>query len=123
MKTLLDKKVFIVDDDPFWKAVMSRILVELGFKNITQFNSGRECLENMVLKPSLIFLDYQMEDTDGLEALPKIKSHFPETNVIFCTALEDLNVAINALELGSHEYLLKSRVSKAEVSRILNSID
>lgn len=123
MKTLLDKKVFIVDDDPFWKAVLFHILVELGFKNITQFNSGRECLENMHLQPSLVFLDYQMEDINGLETLPKIKSHAPETNVIFCTALEDLNVAIAALESGSHEYLLKSRASMSELSRILNSID
>ncbi|WP_200977560.1 response regulator [Echinicola sp. 20G] len=123
MKELLEKTIFIVDDDPFWQSVLLQVLQDMGFQNISLFNSGKECINNLHLNPSLVFLDYQMGDTNGLETLPKIKNHNAKTNVIFCTSLEDLNVAISAMESGSHEYLLKSRASKTEVSRILTSLN
>lgn len=123
MKTLLDKRVFIVDDDPFWQAALSQVLTDLGFKSISLFDSGEKCLAHLHLNPALVFLDYQMGDTNGLETLPQIKQYYPGINVVFCTALEDLTVAISAMEHGSHEYLLKSRASKMEVNRILAAIN
>ncbi|MBD8488971.1 response regulator [Echinicola sp. CAU 1574] len=123
MKTHLEKTIFIVDDDPFWQSVLSQVLSDMGFKNIQLFNNGKDCLDNLHLNPSLVFLDYQMDETNGLEALPHIKSKNSNTNVVFCTSFEDLNVAISAMESGSHEYLLKSRATKTEVTRILTSLN
>jgi len=122
MKKQNKQKTFIVDDDPFWIAMLTEILEELGITDIETFDNGNDCLANLHHNPSLVFLDYQMEDMDGLEVLNKIKSYYPRIGVIFCTALEDLSVAVSAMNQGSFDYLLKSNATKKEVAGIIKQI-
>lgn len=121
MSTLQNKRIFLVDDDPFWTATLNQIISELGYSDIHTFSSGKECVSNLHLNPVLIFLDYQMDDMDGIEALKRIKKYYPGIGVIFCTAYEDLSIAVNAIELGSFEYLLKSNVTYDEISSIIEN--
>lgn len=123
MKSQELKKTFIVDDDPFWTAILTEVLTDLGYSNIATFANGKECIENLHLNPNLVFLDYQMEDMDGIEVLQKIKGYYPGIGVIFCTAHEDLSVAINAMKHGSFDYLLKANASKKEVAAIIKQMD
>lgn len=121
-ESLFTAQIFIVDDDPFWREILKKVMTDLGYKNIKQWISGQECMDHLHLNPEIVFLDYQMENGNGLETLSKIKEYDSGIHVIFCTSIEDLGLAINALEAGSHEYLLKSTISKKEVKRILTSI-
>lgn len=123
MNTLLNKRIFIIDDDPFWAATLTKMLKDLGYNNIVKYTNGTECVNNLHLNPSLIFLDYQMEDMDGLEVLQKVKQHNSGIGVIFCTALEDLSVAVDAMKNGSFDYLLKSNANKKEVASIINEMN
>ncbi len=123
MNILSDKRIFIIDDDPFWAATLTKMLKDLGYHNIVKYSNGAECVNNLHLNPGLIFLDYQMEDMDGLEVLQKVKQYYPGIGVIFCTALEDLSVAVDAIKNGSFDYLLKSNASKKEVASIINEMN
>jgi DNA-binding NtrC family response regulator len=123
MNALQNKQVFIIDDDPFWSATLYKTLELIGFTNIRKFSDGQSCLSNLHLNPGLIFLDYQMDDMDGLEVLQKIKAHNPGIGVIFCTAKEDLSVAVDAMNNGSFDYLLKSNASKKTVANMINKMN
>lgn len=116
------KKIFLVDDDPFWVAVLKQILAEIGYTNVLTFEGGEDCLVNLYLNPEVIFLDKEMQDMDGLDVLDKIKESNPSIEVVFCTSLEDLSVAIKALRSGSNDFLLKTNVNKKEVSELLEKI-
>lgn len=120
MNTNQNKKFFIVDDDPFWTGVLINMLTSFGYRNIQAFESGEECVKNMHLKPDTIFLDYQMEGLDGIEVLNQLKKHTRNTNIIFATAHEDLNIAMTALDYGSKDYILKTKVTKKELKRIVD---
>jgi DNA-binding NtrC family response regulator len=122
MKSQEINKIFIVDDDPFWTAILTQLLTDLGYNNIATFSNGKECLENLHQNPNLVFLDYQMENMDGIEVLQKIKTNGDGIGVIFCTALEDLSVAMNAMRHGSFDYLLNSNASKKELAAIIAQI-
>lgn len=122
MKLQNTKRTFIVDDDPFWTVILTQMLIDLGYTNIITFENGAECLKNLHLNPNLIFLDYQMEEMDGIEVLQKIKEYFPRIGVVFCTAHEDLSVAVNAMKYGSFDYLLKSNATRKEVTAILREM-
>lgn len=122
MKLQNIKRTFIVDDDPFWTALLTHMLNELGYENIMTFSSGRDCVEHLHLNPNLVFLDYQMEDMDGLEALQKVKDYYPRIGVVFCTAHEDLSIAVNALKYGSLDYLLKSNATPKELASIIGQM-
>ncbi|MEN9571651.1 MAG: hypothetical protein RL172_2882 [Bacteroidota bacterium] len=118
-----EKKIFVVDDDPFWRIMLTKILKDLGYNDIVQFENGSNCLDSLGLNPSLVFLDYQMEDINGLEVLQQIKKYLPGIGVVFCTAHQDLNVAVNAMKFGSFDYLLKENASKKEVAAIIANIE
>jgi len=122
MKQSIVKKTFIVDDDPFWTAVLSEILKSLGYSNISTFKNGEECIANLHLNPHLVFLDYQMEDMDGIEVLRQIKEYYPGIGVVFCTAHENLSVAVDAIRNGSFEYLLKANCNQKEVEAIIEQM-
>jgi DNA-binding NtrC family response regulator len=122
MKTQNIKRTFIVDDDPFWTAMLAQMLTDLGHENIITFSNGKECVAHLHLNPAVIFLDYQMEDMDGLEVLQKVKEYYPGIGVVFCTAHEDLSVAVNAMKNGSFDYLLKTNATRKEVKGILQQM-
>ena len=115
------KKIFIVDDDPFWTAMLYEMLTDLGHRNVVTLTSGHDLIENMYQNPCLIFLDYKMENMDGLEVLKKVKENNAEIGVIFCTSHEDLNVAVDAMEFGSFDYLLKQNATPKELTTLLES--
>jgi DNA-binding NtrC family response regulator len=116
------KKIFIVDDDPFWTELLSQMLQDLGYTNILKFKSGADCLKNMHLTPSLIFLDYQMEEMNGLEVLQKINEHARGTGVVFCSANDNIRVALTAMKNGSFDYLLKSKCGLNELAIVINEM-
>ena len=119
----MKNRIFIVDDDPMWTAILSQILTNMGYENIITFENGASAVDNLHLNPEIVFLDYQMDDMDGLEVLSRIKGYYPGIQVIFCTAYEDLNIAVNAIENGSVEYLLKGNATKSEVQSILVKVE
>lgn len=122
MKTAFDKRIFAVDDDPFITTYLEQILNNLGYNNIEVYPNGTACMENIHHNPEIIFLDYQMEDMDGLEVLKEVKHYFPGIHVVFTTALEDLSVAVRSLSDGSFDFLLKKNITEQEVSNILQRI-
>lgn len=122
MKQEIKKKTFIVDDDPFWTAILVEILQSLGYTNISTFKNGEECISHLHLNPHLVFLDHQMEDMDGLEVLRQIKEYYPGIGVVFCTAHENLSVAVEAIRYGSFEYLLKANSNRREVETIISQM-
>lgn len=121
MKNIKILPAFIVDDDPFWTEVLKQILQKIGFTKIHTFEDGQSCLKNIHLNPALVFLDYQMENSNGLDILQEVKGYYPGIEVVFCTALENLEVAIAAMEFGSVEYLLKTTVTEELVTDLVSN--
>ena len=116
-------KLFIVDDDIVWTKVLLKQLMNKRFHNIETFENGQSCLDNLHSAPAAIFLDYQMEQEDGLSILKKIKAVDQNIQVIFCTSYEDLSVALSAIENGSKDFLLKTNLNESELGRLLATIN
>lgn len=118
----INPRIFVVDDDPSWLEVLSKMLSKIGYDNIRSFTTGTDCLQNLQQNPKVIFLDYQMDGMDGLQILWEIKKYNPFINVIFCTAHNNIELAVSAMKLGSAEFLLKESISIKKVSDALESL-
>lgn len=55
----------------------------------------------------ILFLDISLPEETGLEALPKIKERFPNTEIIIFTVHEESELLIEAFSKGASGYLLK----------------
>ena len=70
--------------------------------------TGEEGLKRLGERPAdLVLLDYRLPDTDGLELLERIRLRWPDTLVIMMTAYTNVDVAIQAMRLGAHDYVSK----------------
>jgi signal transduction histidine kinase len=117
-----DRKVsvVIIDDDKNILDLTSLILSKNGFQPY-----GADCaLEGFELvsrhAPELVLLDYMMPEMDGLSALQRIKTHFPDTYVVMLTGKGSEEVAVELMKNGASEYILKPFNNRNLVERLKN---
>lgn len=63
-------KILVLDDEPFMHKLLGRMLANLGYASVSACDNGRAALEvidNPGESPSLILLDINMPEMDGLE--------------------------------------------------------
>ena len=68
----------------------------------------------------VILLDLSLPDSHGLEGLNKICTQVPKVPVVVLSGLSDEAVAINAVQEGAQDYLVKGSVDSALLVRSLH---
>jgi two-component system, NtrC family, response regulator len=99
--------ILIVDDERNYPLILSAVLQEEGFETLTA-NSGQEALN--ILSESdvdLVLTDMKMPSMDGIELLERIKDKEPELPVIMMTAHGTVEKAVEAMQKGAYNYILK----------------
>lgn len=104
--------IFIVDDQPLFANILKEEL-QNNSNTIYTFSSGEECLANMQKNPTVVILDYELDDgskmkMNGIEVLKKIKSVNPQIEVLMLSGHEDVNVATNSIKSGAYDYVVKN---------------
>jgi DNA-binding NtrC family response regulator len=99
--------VLLVDDEgEFLDTLVKRI--QKRNVNATGVNSGEEALAFLEKNPvDVVVLDVRMPGLDGIETLRALKKQYPLTEVIMLTGHASLEVAIEGMELGAFDYLMK----------------
>ncbi len=103
-------RVLVVDDSPFFRRAIARILEkDPQIKVIGFAKDGEEAVQKVLeLSPDVVTLDIEMPRKDGIEALKEIMEKKP-TPVIMVSALttEGAEATIKALELGAIDFIPK----------------
>jgi EAL domain-containing protein (putative c-di-GMP-specific phosphodiesterase class I)/FixJ family two-component response regulator len=90
--------VFVIDDDPFALRLVRHQLHALGFTHVVVFERAREAVEALHRDPgaaSLILLDLQMPDMDGIEAVRHL-AELPYDGALILVSGEDQRVLATA---------------------------
>jgi len=105
-------KIFVVEDDVFYGQLLKRHLALNPDNEVFHFENGRDCLQNMHLKPSMISLDYRLPDISGMEVLKKLSEDYSSVPVIVVSGQEDISTAVNLLKKGAYDYYIKDDNTK-----------
>jgi len=99
--------VLLVDDEiEFLETLVKRI--KKRNVNVHGAKSGEEALSFLEKKAvDVVVLDVRMPGLDGIETLRKLKKDHPLIEVIMLTGHASLEVAIEGMELGAFDYLMK----------------
>ncbi len=100
-------QVLVVDNDPAHAEAMAESLRIVGFA-CTVASSGREAIS--LLESStfeIVVTDLKMPDVGGLEVLAKCKELQPDAEVILVTGHGTIESAVEAMQRGAFNYLLK----------------
>lgn len=100
-------RVLLVDDETEFLETLVKRLKKRKL-DVTSAESGKEALQVLQENPiDVVVLDVRMPDMDGLETLREIKKIRPSVEVIMLTGHANVEVAIQGMELGAFDYLMK----------------
>ncbi|NQU25933.1 MAG: sigma-54-dependent Fis family transcriptional regulator, partial [Candidatus Nealsonbacteria bacterium] len=100
-------EVLIVDNDESHAEVVAESLDRVGFhcKTATSGTEGTRLIEEMPF--DVVITDLKMSDIDGLGVLRRTKSEQPDAEVILMTGHGSVPSAVEAMQHGAFNYLLK----------------
>lgn len=102
--------VAICDDEKVWQNELIKYLNEYKKKRkidifIQCFSDGKSCCESKNDKYDIIFMDYQMDDANGIETARKIRKSNSDSIIIFISAYPQ--VAMDTFEVKTFRFLAK----------------
>lgn len=104
--------VLVVDDEVLNLYSVSKTLQRAGYQ-VSEAKNGEEALEVLAKQDfDVVLTDVKMPGIDGVELLRRIKTQAPDAIVILMTAYATLTMAVEALRLGAHDYLIKPSSSQ-----------
>ncbi|WKT57718.1 response regulator [Candidatus Nitrosotenuis chungbukensis] len=83
------QNILLVDDDADLLKVMSEVITTLGYGAILASNGQEAVLQFEKHIPNLVFMDVKMPILDGFDAFFRIRSKFPNANIIMMTGFAD----------------------------------
>jgi len=115
---MIKRNILVVDDEPTQCKVLKKFIGNMGY-NCLVMNSGMEVVDFFMNKTTVenisasdidvLLLDLSMPDIDGLTVLRKIDRIRQNTQVIVLTATSDVTLAVNAINLGATDYIIKGK--------------
>jgi two-component system, NtrC family, response regulator AtoC len=99
--------ILIVDDESEMRSALCHALTRGGF-SVESAASGTEALLKLKKAPiSLVITDLKMPEMSGMEVLGAAKKIVPGIPVIVITAYGSIHNAVEAMQAGAADYLLK----------------
>jgi DNA-binding NarL/FixJ family response regulator len=116
-------KILIADDHQLLRQHLKQILLEeFPLSLIEEAEDGQELLGKVLSdRWDLVISDISMPVMNGLEALRRIRIHFPALPVLLLSIYCDEQYADNALKAGASGYLCKER-AQDELIRTVHQI-
>ena len=116
-------RVLVVDDHPIVRQGLVSVLSdEEDLEVVGEAGSGREAIGLAArLRPDVVLLDLEMDDVDGIEAIPQLRAAHPAVEVLVFTAYDTDERVLGAIRAGARGYLLKG-ASADEIARGIRSV-
>ena len=99
--------ILLVEDTPSLARLYDQYLEgeDLTVKTV---GTGKEALTELSENPpEVVLLDLKLPDMDGLDILKEIRSREMPCEVVVITAHGSINVAVEAMRAGAHDFLVK----------------
>lgn len=98
--------VHVVDDDPEIRLLLGAWLQSAGYR-MDGFGSGQAYLDHEGSSPSLICLDLNMPELDGLSVLRTLGKRGVPCPIVVFTADEAVDTAVECMKLGAFDFVVK----------------
>ncbi len=109
MPTKKTDRILIIDDDFAQAELVIRFLNQSGYPNTTHTTTICELWSRLESQTfDILLLDYRLPDGTGLEVLQELKEKNISIPVIMITGQGDERIAVQAIQQGAADYLIKS---------------
>lgn len=101
-------RILIVDDSDFSRNNISAMLDDPRFNIIGEASGAKEAINILKdRKAHIAIIDVVMPEISGIDLAEKIKENFSDTEIIMISSLAQENIVIDAISVGSSDFLQK----------------
>ena len=106
--------ILTVDDHALLrKGIAALVNAEPDMKLVAEASNGREAVESFrIHRPDVTLMDIQMPSFNGIEAIARIQSEFPDARIIVLSTYTGDAQVVKALRAGARAYILKGHVHR-----------
>ncbi len=116
-------KILVVDDTQFMRQRIGKLLRQHGYETV-EAQDGEEAVQvYQRQKPDAVLMDITMPKKDGLTALGEIRELDPNASVIMLTALGQQATALQAIQAGAIDFLVKPYTPEQVISALERALD
>lgn len=120
--------ILVVDDQPFFRVLLTEILRNLGVRNVTVAVDGEDGLDAFdSVRPDIVITDWMMPKVDGIELARRIRAIDDDTLKITPIILVTANNRKSQIEFarnsGVDEFILKPVSVKSVCDRLREVIE
>ena len=114
--------ILVIDDEQGIRQVLQDILEDEGYQVLTAEDGldGLARLKQSVV--DLVILDVWLPKMGGIEVLEKIKSDFPEIEVIIISGHANVDLAVKAIKLGAFDMMEKPLTMERVLTQVRNAL-
>ncbi|PIR19390.1 MAG: hypothetical protein COV48_02270, partial [Elusimicrobia bacterium CG11_big_fil_rev_8_21_14_0_20_64_6] len=117
--------VLVIDDELDSRTILSGELEKVPgvTLKVDTASDGNEALNKLKATPfDLVFLDYRLPPTNGLDILERIRQHHPKTAVVMTTAAGNEQVAVAAMKKGAMDYITQQDLRQTDLAQLLRRV-
>jgi len=116
-------RILIVDDEQGIRCLLSDALGSEGF-DCSNASAGAEALKLLDAQSfDALISDLRMPGISGLELLKEVHQKHPQMAFLMATAVDDVQVGIEAMKAGADDYLVKPLQLEAVLSALYRAIE
>jgi DNA-binding NtrC family response regulator len=99
--------ILVVDDEAVALKNLCYVLKKEGYR-VTAAKSGKQALAHLDKQEfALVLTDLKMPQVDGMQLLKRVKTTYPQTEVIMITGFSTVDSAVASLKAGAYHYIAK----------------
>lgn len=103
----MEQRILVVDDDPDTREILDQKLTHSGY-DVTTVSDAEAALQRLTaVDPALVISDIRLPGIDGLSLLRRVRENMDGVDVVVITGHEDMNTAVEAMQSGAFDYLVK----------------
>ena len=101
-------KVVIADDHEVVRSGLLSVFEDSEIEVVAQASDGEEAVvKTIAQQPDVLLMDIRMPESDGIQALARLRSDAPETKVVVLSTYDNPTYVARAVALGAKDYALK----------------
>ncbi len=120
-------RTLLVDDSPFMRVLLTRLIEESGFEAVGTAADGRQALRSVAaLKPDLVLMDADMPYMNGLQATRSIKETGKKSGyapaIVIVTSEDTLQCRSQAKDSVADGFVSKSEDLRGQLQSTLHNL-
>lgn len=115
-----ETRILLIEDDLAFTALILAYLSEFPNIKLDSTSTLTSGLEHVRTKSyDAILLDLNLSDSRGVVTLKAVREHAPRTPIVVLTSTDEDDLAIQLLQNGAEEYVVKSSVRLNKLVRVI----